>query len=62
MIAAVLPSMAGVVAWWLCVANGLGLDATSIVVGLVVLLPATPLAIVGRAGGVAHRSAACAEG
>ncbi|GAA1262345.1 hypothetical protein GCM10009609_26680 [Pseudonocardia aurantiaca] len=44
-IAAVLPSMAGVVAWWICVANGLGLDATSIVVGLVVLLPATPLAI-----------------
>lgn len=44
-IAAVLPSMAGVLAWWICVAHGLGLDTTSIVVGLVVLLPATPLAI-----------------
>ncbi|WP_431918728.1 tetratricopeptide repeat protein [Nonomuraea jabiensis] len=44
-IAATLPSTAGVLAWWICVANGLGLDSTSIVVGLVVLLPGTPLAI-----------------
>ncbi|AQZ65759.1 Putative ATP/GTP-binding protein [[Actinomadura] parvosata subsp. kistnae] len=44
-IAATLPSTAGVLAWWICVANGLGLDTTSIVVGLVVLLPGTPLAI-----------------
>ncbi|MFC4122097.1 tetratricopeptide repeat protein [Nonomuraea zeae] len=45
MIAAVVPSMAGVTAWWICAAGGLGLDITSIVVGLVVLLPGTPLAI-----------------
>ncbi|WP_327584627.1 tetratricopeptide repeat protein [Nonomuraea sp. NBC_00507] len=44
-IAAVLPLMAGVVAWWLCAAQGLDLDTTGIVIGLVVLLPATPLAI-----------------
>ncbi|MFB4284527.1 tetratricopeptide repeat protein [Nonomuraea sp. MTCD27] len=44
-IAALLPSTAGVVAWWICVAHGLGLDTTGIVVGLVVLLPGTPLAI-----------------
>ncbi|MEU8358988.1 tetratricopeptide repeat protein [Nonomuraea sp. NPDC048882] len=44
-IAAVVPSTAGVLAWWICVARGLALDTTSIVVGLVVLLPGTPLAI-----------------
>ncbi|MFD0479229.1 hypothetical protein ACFQ0B_71970 [Nonomuraea thailandensis] len=50
-IAAVLPSAAGVLAWWVCVTYGLGLDTTSIVVGLVVLLPATPLAVwAGQAG------------
>ncbi|GAA4974088.1 hypothetical protein GCM10023334_099860 [Nonomuraea thailandensis] len=43
--AAVVPSLAGGMAWWTCAAGGLGLDVTSIVVGLVVLLPGTPLAI-----------------
>ncbi|MEV0390526.1 tetratricopeptide repeat protein [Nonomuraea sp. NPDC050643] len=50
-IAAVVPSMAGVTAWWICAVGGFGLDITSIVVGLVVLLPGTPLAIwAGQAG------------
>ncbi|MBO3749986.1 tetratricopeptide repeat-containing protein [Streptosporangiaceae bacterium NEAU-GS5] len=44
-IAAVVPSVAGALAWWICATRGLGLDVTSIVVGLIVLLPATPLGI-----------------
>jgi tetratricopeptide (TPR) repeat protein len=44
-IATMLPSGAGALAWWICVTSGLGLDTTGIVVGLVVLLPGTPLAI-----------------
>lgn len=44
-IAATLPSMAGLLAWWICAAQSLALDITGIVVGLVVLLPGTPLAI-----------------
>jgi tetratricopeptide (TPR) repeat protein len=43
--AAVLPLAAGALAWWICVARGLNLDTTGIIVGLVVLLPGTPLAI-----------------
>jgi tetratricopeptide (TPR) repeat protein len=44
-IAAVLPLAAGALTWLICVARGLDLDATGIIVGLVVLLPGTPLAI-----------------
>ncbi|MFG1971285.1 hypothetical protein ACGFJC_18335 [Nonomuraea fuscirosea] len=36
-----VPSTAGVLAWWICVARWLALDTMSIVVGLVVLSAAT---------------------
>lgn len=45
LIATVVPLAAGALAWWGCVASGVDLDTTGIIVGLVVLLPATPLAI-----------------
>lgn len=44
-IATAVPLAAGGLAWWLCAREGLDLDTTGIVVGLVVLLPATPLGI-----------------
>lgn len=45
LIATVVPLAAGALAWWGCVASSVDLDTTGIIVGLVVLLPATPLAI-----------------
>ncbi|MFI6477923.1 tetratricopeptide repeat protein [Nonomuraea sp. NPDC050663] len=50
LIATLAPLATGGLAWWACVAGGMDLDTTGIVVGLVVLLPATPLAIWAGAG------------
>ncbi len=44
-VATVIPLAAGAVSWLICASLGLDGDTTGIVVGLVVLLPGTPLAI-----------------
>ncbi|WP_433479243.1 tetratricopeptide repeat protein [Spirillospora sp. CA-142024] len=44
-IATVLPLAAGALAWWVCAVIGVDPDASGIVVGLVVLVPGTPLVI-----------------
>ncbi|MGP3965343.1 tetratricopeptide repeat protein [Nonomuraea sp. 3N208] len=57
LIATVVPLSAGALAWWGCVVGGVDLDTTGIIVGLVVLVPATPLAIWAGAGAEPERVA-----